>query len=61
MLSKHCGVSHNITDGRSKPPKQKELLYSEIERLRKTFKGYRFHREVVHSQLKEAKAQEEEV
>jgi hypothetical protein len=45
-------------------PKQEELLYSEIERLMKAFKGHRFaldfDRGFVHSELKEAKAKNEE-
>jgi hypothetical protein len=63
------GTSHNITDhggaeNNDEPPKQKELLYSEIERLMKAFKGHRcaldFDRGFVHSELKEAKENNKE-
>jgi hypothetical protein len=45
-------------------PKQQELLYSEIERLTKAFRGHRcaldFDRGFVHSELKEAKMPKDE-
>jgi hypothetical protein len=52
--------NHNVS---SVLPKQ-ELLYTEIEQLMKAFKGHRcaldFDQGVVHSELKQAKAEEEE-
>ncbi len=45
-------------------PKQQELLYSEIERLTKAFRGHRceldFDQGFVHSELKEAKRSKDE-
>ena len=66
---KHAGGAgpdntDDVLENNGDPPKQQELLYSEIERLMKAFKGHRcaldFDRGFVHAELKEAKAEDEE-
>ena len=62
---KQRAVSQNSNDCEAaQQPKQEELLYSEIERLMKAFKGHRcaldFDWGFVHSELKEAAAKNEE-
>jgi hypothetical protein len=57
------GAARQNSDNHS-TPKQHELLYSEIERLTKAFRGHRcgldFDRGFVHSELKEATGKDEQ-
>ena len=62
---KQQAATQNSDDNESaQRPKQEELLYSEIERLTKAFKGHRcvldFDRGFIHSELKEATLKNEE-
>jgi hypothetical protein len=61
---KQEAATQNSDDNKpTQQPKQEELLYSEIERLTKAFKGHRcaldFDRDFIHSELKEATAKKE--